>query len=223
MNYKKLIIDGYNGKGTMPYISYFKQQAQIARDNYVEFADFFNACNTVLDEYKQADFRNFSIDENGNILGLGTSVWDHSRTYRLNRHELERIEAGLLEAKQYLQNPKPQPEAAEQLESNANKVNTGKPQKNFVDYLHHDNKDALMEKLHELLDGKNSGKYVAQVLEALENKNYLIKDEYKTPIVITEFDLNCRKQSITKYLNKGDKNTPYHTNNELQQIIDTLP
>jgi hypothetical protein len=53
MDYKKLIIDGYNGQRTMPYIAYFKQQAQIAkRDNFVEFADFFNGCKTVLNDYK---------------------------------------------------------------------------------------------------------------------------------------------------------------------------
>ncbi len=40
-------------------------------------------------------------------------------------------------------------------------------EKDFIFYLHHENKDALMKKLHELLDGKK-GKMVAITLKALE-------------------------------------------------------
>jgi hypothetical protein len=48
-----------------------------------------------------------------------------------------------------------------------------KPKLHFTDYLHHSNKEALMQKLHELLDGKK-GREVAKVLMALEDKRYLI-------------------------------------------------
>jgi hypothetical protein len=55
MDYKRLIIDGYNEQCTTPYISYFKRQAQIAkRDNFVEFADFFNGCKIVVGDWKRS-------------------------------------------------------------------------------------------------------------------------------------------------------------------------
>jgi hypothetical protein len=42
----------------------------------------------------------------------------------------------------------------------------------FMDYLHHDNKPALMEKLHALLDGKK-GKVVALTIKALQKLGYV--------------------------------------------------
>jgi hypothetical protein len=55
MNYTELIISGYNGQRTTPFISFFKQQAQIAkRDNFVEFADFFNGCKGVVSDWKRS-------------------------------------------------------------------------------------------------------------------------------------------------------------------------
>jgi len=54
MDYKKIIIDSYVGQQTMPYAAYFKQQAKRAeRDNFVEFADFFNACKAVVSGWKR--------------------------------------------------------------------------------------------------------------------------------------------------------------------------
>ncbi|MDH8700936.1 hypothetical protein M2138_000270 [Dysgonomonadaceae bacterium PH5-43] len=44
--------------------------------------------------------------------------------------------------------------------------------KDFRDYLHHNNKEALMEKLHELVDGQK-GKDVAITIKALERLNYI--------------------------------------------------
>lgn len=44
--------------------------------------------------------------------------------------------------------------------------------KDFISYLHHDSKDALMEKLHELIDGKR-GKLVATIIIALEKLNFI--------------------------------------------------
>lgn len=42
----------------------------------------------------------------------------------------------------------------------------------FIDYLHHTNKDALLEKLHELIDGKK-GKLVATLIIALEKSSFI--------------------------------------------------
>lgn len=44
--------------------------------------------------------------------------------------------------------------------------------KRFIDYLHHPQKDALMKKLHELLDG-NKGKVVAITIKALEQLGFI--------------------------------------------------
>lgn len=44
--------------------------------------------------------------------------------------------------------------------------------KNFISYLHHDNKNALIQKLHELIDGKR-GKLVATIIIALEKLNFI--------------------------------------------------
>jgi hypothetical protein len=55
MEKKKLIIEGYKGHRTMPLVSFFKQQAQIAkRDNFVEFTDFFNGCKVVVSDWKRS-------------------------------------------------------------------------------------------------------------------------------------------------------------------------
>jgi hypothetical protein len=105
--------------------------------------------------------------------------------------------------------------------TNIDKVNDGEPQQNFTDYLHHNNKSALMLKLHELLDMKNSGREAAKVLLALENKNYLIRNSYKTKSVIAEFRLNCSRQAITSFTSENAAKPIPQT--EIQQIIDMLP
>jgi hypothetical protein len=120
-----------------------------------------------------------------------------------------------------ISNPKLQPEAAEQSESKTNRVKTNKSHKNFVDYLQHDNKDALMKKLHELLDKKDSGREVAKVLLALESKNYILKKAYKTKDVITEFNLGCSRQSITAFTSEHAAKPIPQT--EIQQIKYILP
>ncbi|MBD8348979.1 hypothetical protein [Dysgonomonas sp. HGC4] len=45
-------------------------------------------------------------------------------------------------------------------------------EKCFSDYLHHDKKDALMEKLHGLIDGKK-GKLVATIIKSLEKLSFI--------------------------------------------------
>ena len=49
---------------------------------------------------------------------------------------------------------------------------TQKEEKPFADYLHHDNKNALMKKLHEFLDNAK-GKNVAFVIKSLEELKFL--------------------------------------------------
>lgn len=49
---------------------------------------------------------------------------------------------------------------------------TKKQEKDFSTYLHHDNKDALIDKLHELIDGKR-GKLVVTIIIALEKLNFI--------------------------------------------------
>ena len=105
----------------------------------------------------------------------------------------------------------------EQEQFKTNKSET-KDEKIFAGYLHHDNKEALMAKLHELLDKQTSGREIAKVLEALQAKNYLLKQSYNVSDVISQFELNCSRQSITNYLNKE-----LIPQNEITQIIEILP
>jgi hypothetical protein len=122
---------------------------------------------------------------------------------------------------------KSQPEIAEQSESKTNKANTGKPQQDFVNYLHHDNKDALMKKLHELLDGRR-GREVAKVLMALEDKHYLViptkgLDKVRESMILIFGNVGT-KQSINNYYRKKDPNGNYIIpQSEIQQIIELLP
>lgn len=60
----------------------------------------------------------------------------------------------------------------EEVQKSLKKSSTHKIEKDFRSYLHHNNKDALIEKLHELLDG-NKGKVVAITIKALEKLNFI--------------------------------------------------
>ena len=91
--------------------------------------------------------------------------------------------------------------------------------KSFSDYLHYDNKDELMTTLHTLLDGAESGREVAKVLEALVKKGYYAKYTRNTPLVITTFNLSCSRQSITKFFNK----TNVFGDDEIQKVVEKLP
>lgn len=65
-------------------------------------------------------------------------------------------------------------------DSKVEKVPTTKQEKDFRSYLHHENKDALIEKLHELLDG-HRGKVVAITIKALEQLGFmLVADSRRT-------------------------------------------
>ena len=114
----------------------------------------------------------------------------------------------------------------QQLEKQARQAIELEQQKNaqkttFSDYLYHNNKPALMEKLCELLSFKDSGRDVAKVLLALEKKNYLLRKSYTVNEVIAEFNLLCSRQSITTFTSENAaKPIPQ---SEIQQIIDLLP
>jgi hypothetical protein len=92
MNYKKLIIDGHTGRQTTPLVSYFKQQAQIAkRDNYVEFIDFFNACKTVVAGYRheiEAQYRK-RLTENDWVLKVYYAALDRGETNTQNGEPIQ--------------------------------------------------------------------------------------------------------------------------------------
>lgn len=56
MNYTVILLGAYTECTSQktPFVSYFKQQAQIAkRDNFVEFIDFFNGCKAATGKYKK--------------------------------------------------------------------------------------------------------------------------------------------------------------------------
>lgn len=63
------------------------------------------------------------------------------------------------------------PPNKEEKNNKAAKINI-KQEKDFRSYLHHDNKDALINKLHELIVGKR-GKLVATIIIALEKLNFI--------------------------------------------------
>ncbi|MFC4676298.1 hypothetical protein [Dysgonomonas termitidis] len=85
------------------------------------------------------------------------------------------------------------------------KYDIGKPQQNFADYLHHENKNALMKKLHELLDGKTC-KTVAITIKALTDLSYLIygskNNLYDT--MRKEFSFSGTDSGLNKFLNSNN-------------------
>lgn len=55
MNYHQVLLDAFiaNKKHKTTYMSFFKREAQIAkRDNFVEFPDYFDGCQYILESYK---------------------------------------------------------------------------------------------------------------------------------------------------------------------------
>ncbi|GHV09843.1 hypothetical protein FACS1894162_1430 [Bacteroidia bacterium] len=120
---------------------------------------------------------------------------------------------------------------AEQPKANTNEVNTGKPQRTIKNdkpttavgskkkkfTLQNCNNDAVMQKLHDIIKPDTGGREVAKILEALESKNYLVKNSYSAQNVIDIFTLKTSRQSITNYLNKDTI-----PKDEKQQIINML-
>ena len=62
MNYKQIVLNAYteHREQKTSYQSYFKREAQIAkRDNFVEFSDYFDGCQNVLESYKNEIIRKY--------------------------------------------------------------------------------------------------------------------------------------------------------------------
>ena len=83
--------------------------------------------------------------------------------------------------------------------------NTEKTQRTFAGYLHHKNKEALIEKLHELLDGQK-GKNVAIVIRALTELAYInIKGNELYRVMQEEFGEIGAISNINDFLNPDKK------------------
>lgn len=80
--------------------------------------------------------------------------------------------------------------------------------RDFRAYLHHENKDALIQKLHELLDGKK-GKLVVTVIKALENLRFIAGYENRSElykVMRHEFGDNIGSNSgLNDFFNKSYK------------------
>lgn len=81
--------------------------------------------------------------------------------------------------------------------------------KKFEDYLHHDNKEKLLEVLHTLLDGKK-GKVVAVILLALQELGIIYLGGYRSEIYRSmreEFGEIGDNSGINRYMNHYLSNT----------------
>ncbi|MDR1552593.1 MAG: hypothetical protein LBS69_03900 [Prevotellaceae bacterium] len=82
LNFKKIIIEGYNEQCSM-LVDYFKQQAQLAkRDNFVEFAVFFNRCKDVVIGWRDDIKRQYqrTIEERQYIVGFYKNELERGKT-----------------------------------------------------------------------------------------------------------------------------------------------
>ena len=89
---------------------------------------------------------------------------------------------------------------------NQDESSTQDKQITFTDLLHHDNKDTLLEKLHELIDGKKA-KSVALTIHALNNLSFLTyeskKELYDT--MYNEFEITFTDSGFNQFLNPNHK------------------
>jgi hypothetical protein len=126
------------------------------------------------------------------------------------------------EAQKQFETPK-----TSQLTQKADKeTDNNKKTKTFSDYLYHTNKDALIKKLQEVLNGKK-GREVAKILMALEQKSYIIiptkeLDKVRKSMIEKFGDVGTQ-QSISRYYKKKDPNgNTLIPQSEIQAIIDVL-
>lgn len=97
------------------------------------------------------------------------------------------------------------PKQNEVKEEKQSKTTNHQVEKDFKSYLHHDNKDALVDKLHELLDGKK-GKVVAITIKALEQLGFISVSDSRSAIYKTmrvEFGKIGSDQSINPIMNNS--------------------
>ena len=171
----------------------------------------------------------FQVDENGQVAEI-----QHSSNVALSDSALRELKSDLRDAEKMVVN-KPLSSSSEmQIENQTtenviNETESSTQDKQFADLLHHENKDALMKVVRELINkDKKSGIHIAKILEALQHKGYILINSYSIPEVITEFDIQCSKTAINKQLNKGKFYiNPTRPENgitaELQQIVHMLP
>lgn len=92
-------------------------------------------------------------------------------------------------------------------EEKQSKTINSQVEKDFKSYLHHDNKDALMEKLHELIDGKK-GKVIAITIKALEQLGFISVSDSHSAIykaMRVEFGRIGSDQSINPIMNNYEQ------------------
>ncbi|MDR0332746.1 MAG: hypothetical protein LBI15_04710 [Dysgonamonadaceae bacterium] len=241
MDFKKIIIDGYRQSdtthivdeqdkylGVSSRVDYFVQMAKDATAEGITSEQFFYECERVLERYEgnlMVIWANksagghykecaFQVDDNGEKTEKECHTIDGSILDKL-RNDLER-------AKMWLKRTS---ETNKKNSQTTNKPKNGKQHTPFSERLPHN----IMEKVRELINKDNSsGIHIAKVLEALQHKQYILINSYYVPQVITEFDIQCSKTAINKYLNKGKFYiNPTRLENgitaELQQIVDMLP
>lgn len=85
---------------------------------------------------------------------------------------------------------------------------------NFKDEAH---KQAILDKLEELLNKNKSGRFVAAVIEALERKRYLYPMSMTVKEIVLGYKIQCSNTGIHNYLRKGK------TEELIQQIMEDLP
>jgi hypothetical protein len=93
------------------------------------------------------------------------------------------------------------------------RIKTSQPQrtinskKSFADYLHHSNKQALMKKLHELLNDQSKAKDVAITISALIELAFIANYGSKKKLYAAmrdEFLFICSDSGINDFLNSNN-------------------
>ena len=91
----------------------------------------------------------------------------------------------------------------------------------FRDCLHHSNKEALMGKLHELIDGKQA-KNIAITIQALINLSMLANYGSKRTLygmMRAEFTFNCTDSGINKFQNSNSPLISYTDIAPIERIL----
>lgn len=193
---------------------------RIRRSSQLEY-DFLNS-NINLRELRNA-IKTESQDEksvwNLNINEIPPRYW----CLRVEKIRREYLEKALVRLKELSESYSTTNNNQQASLKNKTQVET----KDFIAYLHHDNKNALVEKLHELIDGKR-GKLVVTIIIALEKLNFI--GGYETRAVLynamrDEFGDIGANAGLNEFYNKlSDENPKNHSSlkDELQRQMEIL-
>jgi len=121
-------------------------------------------------------------------------MWDHC--YTLESRDVDELEEAIKQA--LSEPPKGRTERVKRVAGDAIP---------FTAYLHHDNKTALLLKLHELMDGKQA-KVVAITIKALEELALLAGYDSKKLLydaISKEFSVKISSSGVNKFLNPYNK------------------